>query len=248
MSNNVPGTEYSLGSDTALNVIVEACDRIKLSANASRKRVFVVEVQGGNCGYLATVSGLTVGAASTYIPESGITLEQLQQDIAHLKKRYTFEDQSGIPNEGRLILRAENTKPDVYNTETVSGIIRAEGGGLFDSRTAVLGHLQQGDVPSPLDRIRATRLAYQSIDWIQKVSQEIKAHPEPSRDRAASIYTSSPQHSCVIGITGAEIEITPVQILQEEADMASRRAKNQWWYHLGVLNRMLAKRDVSSKL
>jgi 6-phosphofructokinase len=50
VSNNVPGTEYSVGSDTALNVIVEACDRIKLSANASRKRVFVVEVQGGNCG------------------------------------------------------------------------------------------------------------------------------------------------------------------------------------------------------
>jgi 6-phosphofructokinase len=50
VSNNVPGTETSVGCDTALNVIVEACDRIKLSANASRKRVFVVEVQGGNCG------------------------------------------------------------------------------------------------------------------------------------------------------------------------------------------------------
>lgn len=52
VSNNVPGTEYSVGSDTALNVIVESCDRIKLSANASRNRVFVVEVQGGNCGYV----------------------------------------------------------------------------------------------------------------------------------------------------------------------------------------------------
>lgn len=50
VSNNVPGTDYSVGSDTALNAIVEACDRIKLSANASRKRVFIVEVQGGNCG------------------------------------------------------------------------------------------------------------------------------------------------------------------------------------------------------
>lgn len=50
VSNNVPGTDHSIGSDTALNAVVEACDRIKLSANASRKRVFVVEVQGGNCG------------------------------------------------------------------------------------------------------------------------------------------------------------------------------------------------------
>jgi 6-phosphofructokinase len=50
VSNNVPGTDFSIGSDTALNVIVDACDRIKISANASKKRVFVVEVQGGNCG------------------------------------------------------------------------------------------------------------------------------------------------------------------------------------------------------
>ena len=50
VSNNIPGTDFSIGSDTALNAIIEACDRIKLSANASRKRVFVVEVQGGSCG------------------------------------------------------------------------------------------------------------------------------------------------------------------------------------------------------
>jgi len=50
VSNNVPGTDFSIGSDTALNAIVSACDNIKLSAAASRKRVFVVEVQGGNCG------------------------------------------------------------------------------------------------------------------------------------------------------------------------------------------------------
>ncbi|RKO83802.1 6-phosphofructokinase subunit alpha, partial [Blyttiomyces helicus] len=52
VSNNVPGTDYSIGCDTALNAIVDSCDRIKLSANASRNRVFVVEVQGGNCGYV----------------------------------------------------------------------------------------------------------------------------------------------------------------------------------------------------
>jgi 6-phosphofructokinase 1 len=50
ISNNVPGTDFSIGSDTALNAIVESCDRIKVSATASQKRVFVVEVQGGNCG------------------------------------------------------------------------------------------------------------------------------------------------------------------------------------------------------
>ena len=60
ISNNVPMTEFSLGSDTSLNALVDACDAIKQSASASRNRVFVVEVQGGKCGYLATMGALAV--------------------------------------------------------------------------------------------------------------------------------------------------------------------------------------------
>lgn len=60
ISNNVPMTEYSLGSDTSLNALVDACDAIKQSASASRDRVFVVETQGGNCGYIATMGALAV--------------------------------------------------------------------------------------------------------------------------------------------------------------------------------------------
>jgi 6-phosphofructokinase 1 len=60
ISNNVPATEYALGSDTSLNALVAACDAIKQSAAASRNRVFIVETQGGNCGYLATMGALAV--------------------------------------------------------------------------------------------------------------------------------------------------------------------------------------------
>ena len=60
VSNNVPGTDYSLGTDTALNAIVEACDRVKQSATSVRRRVFVVEVHGGRCGYLATMAAVAV--------------------------------------------------------------------------------------------------------------------------------------------------------------------------------------------
>lgn len=60
ISNNVPVTEFSIGSDTSLNALVDACDAIKQSASASRNRVFVVETQGGMCGYLATMGGLAV--------------------------------------------------------------------------------------------------------------------------------------------------------------------------------------------
>ncbi|RUP48864.1 6-phosphofructokinase, partial [Jimgerdemannia flammicorona] len=74
ISNNVPGTDFSLGSDTSLNAIVEACDTIVQSASASRRRVFVIEVQGGKTGYLAVMAGLATGATTVYIPEIGIML------------------------------------------------------------------------------------------------------------------------------------------------------------------------------
>ena len=60
ISNNVPMTDFSLGSDTSLNALVDACDAIKQSASASRNRVFVVETQGGKCGYIATMGALAV--------------------------------------------------------------------------------------------------------------------------------------------------------------------------------------------
>ncbi|KAG5455937.1 MAG: phosphofructokinase domain-containing protein, partial [Olpidium bornovanus] len=206
VSNNVPGTEYSVGSDTALNAIVESCDRIKQSATASRRRVFVVETQGGRCGYLATLAGLAVcspvdvfffskisnqaGATSIYIPEEGLSLRRLQNDIAHLVKRYSTEPPGN--SEGRIILRCENTS-HTYTTEIVTNIIKEEGRGLFDARTAVLGHTQQGGTPSPLDRVRAARLAVRSVNWIEQQiwgNKVEKSRPEV-HTRRGSVYLRS---------------------------------------------------------
>jgi 6-phosphofructokinase 1 len=118
ISNNVPLTDYSLGSDTSLNALVDACDAIKQSASASRNRVFVVETQGGKCGYLATVGALAVslpfyflfvtdvfqtGAVIVYTPEHGITLDTLRNDVKFLKKRYRLDVQGR--SEGRLVIR-----------------------------------------------------------------------------------------------------------------------------------------------
>ena len=69
LSNNVPMTDFSLGSDTSLNALVEACDAIKQSASASRNRVFVVETQGGMSGYIATLGALAVSPCPTVIVE-----------------------------------------------------------------------------------------------------------------------------------------------------------------------------------
>lgn len=103
ISNNVPLTEFSLGSDTSLNALVDACDAIKQSASASRNRVFVVETQGGKCGYLATMGALAVGACIVYTPETGINLDMLRNDVKFLKKRYNLDEKGKA--EGRLVLR-----------------------------------------------------------------------------------------------------------------------------------------------
>ncbi|KAJ1927826.1 6-phosphofructokinase, alpha subunit [Tieghemiomyces parasiticus] len=180
ISNNVPGTDHSLGADTSLNALVEACDRIKQSASASRRRVFVVETQGGNCGYLATVGGLITGATTSYIPERGVHLEDIQRDVRHLRYRFAESNNSGL---GCIVLRNEKCST-TYTTQVLSDILHEESQGLFDSKTTVLGHLLQGGTPSPLDRYRATRLAVRCVQWAEKLAWA-------SLDRAAEAQKSS---------------------------------------------------------
>jgi 6-phosphofructokinase len=106
-SNNVPGTEVSLGCDTALNTVVEAIDRLVQSAGSSRsfvpspctlcvplsvsnctRRVFVVETMGGHCGYLATLGALAGGADDVLTHEEGVSIADLQADITHLRWKF----------------------------------------------------------------------------------------------------------------------------------------------------------------
>ncbi|CAG8566123.1 14621_t:CDS:10, partial [Acaulospora colombiana] len=214
ISNNVPGTDFSLGSDTSLNAIVDSCDAIKQSASASRRRVFVVEVHGGHCGYLAVLSGLAVGATSTYIPEEGISLKTLQADVNHLRRRYG--DDKKFTSSGRLILRNECVS-ETYTTDVIANIIETEGKGLFDSRTSVLGHIQQGGAASPLDRIRAIRLAV------------------------------NPESASVIGIIGATVVFSSVVDLAKETDKKKRKSKRAWWIHLKGLVDLLSKWGYSEQ-
>lgn len=99
-SIQVPGTEYSIGSDTCLNALVDYCDAIRQSASASRRRVFVVETQGGRSGYIATMTGLAVGALAVYTPEEGIDLQMLSRDIQHLRE--SFAADKGQTRAGKL--------------------------------------------------------------------------------------------------------------------------------------------------
>lgn len=229
ISNNVPGTEYSLGSDTCLNELVNYCDKIKQSASATRRRVFVIETQGGRSGYVATLAGLDVGASAVYIPEEGISLEMLNSDVRHLKE--VFRKDKGQSRAGRLILVNEKASK-VYNAKLIADIIREEAHDRFESRESIPGHVQQGGVPSPMDRCRAVRLAIKCIQHLETFG--CNAHNHVKYD---------PMSTVVIGIQGSEVVFTPMELLEEtDTDWPNRRPKTAHWMGLSEVVNILGGR------
>jgi 6-phosphofructokinase 1 len=206
IDNNLPGTDLSIGADTALNSIVTNVDKIKQSAVASR-RCFVVEVMGRDSGYLALLGGLATGAEKAYIPEFDITLEELQGDVANLI--------AGFKAGKRLGLMIRNEKAGGrYDSRFMSTLFEQEGAGLFDVRQAILGHIQQGGNPSPFDRIQATRLASQCIEFL-----------------LAEINQPAPA-AAMVGLKGGEIEFTSIYDFPRLVEPGFQRAKDQWWLRL----------------
>jgi 6-phosphofructokinase 1 len=214
INNNLPGSELSIGADTALNSIVEVVDKIKQSAVATR-RCFVVEVMGRSCGYLALMSSLASGAERVYLPEEGIALRDLEADLAHLIEGFGHGKRLG------LVIRNEHASA-IYTTEFISALFEEEGKQLFEVRQAILGHLQQGGDPSPFDRIQATRLAARCIDYL-----------------SAEAGQTSPGGG-FIGLQAGQIQFSSLEDLPRMADEAHQRPKAQWWMDLRPIARVLA--------
>ncbi len=214
IDNDLPGAELCIGADTALNSIVDAVDKIKQSAVATR-RVFVVEVMGNNCGYLALMSALAAGAERVYLPEEGIDLNDLRADIDLLVTGFRQGKKLGV------VLRSELANR-TYSTPLISALFEEEGGDAFDVRHSILGHIQQGGNPTPFDRIQATRFAAKSIAFIE--------------EQAGS---SEPRSACV-GMVNGRYRFTYLEELPRQIDRQNQRPKEQWWLSLRPIARMLA--------
>jgi 6-phosphofructokinase 1 len=214
IDNNLPGSDLSIGADTALNNIVNAVDKIKESAVAQH-RAFIVEVMGRHCGYLAFMSGLATGAEQVYLNEEGVSLHNLQIDLEKLI--------SGVEKGKRLglMIRNELAHP-VYTTDFMRALFEVEGGSLFDVRQAILGHQQQGGTPSPFDRILATRLATKCMDYL------IDKGLTNSMD------------SAFIGLHGKELKFHPLEDFLRLSDEIHQRPKEQWWLSLRPILNTLA--------
>jgi 6-phosphofructokinase 1 len=219
VSNNVPGTEYSIGSDTCLNTLIQFCDAIRQSASSSRRRVFVIETQGGRSGYLATMAGLSVGAAAVYIPEEGINIHMLARDIEFLREN--FKNDQGASRAGKIILRNERAS-ETYTTQVIADMIKEEARGRFESRAAVPGHYQQGGKPSPMDRIRALRMAIKCMEKIESFIGKSKEEIDADQSSAA-----------VIGIQGSEVVFSNMGgetgLEATATDWEDRRPLDEFW-------------------
>ncbi|CAF0910722.1 unnamed protein product [Adineta ricciae] len=230
IANNVPGTEFSIGADTALNEIVKICDKIKQSAQGSKRRIFVIETMGGYCGYLATMAGLASGADQAYIYEEPFTVKDLIEDVDHLRRKMEGHLKRG------LLLRNERAN-EHYTTEFITKLLQEEGKGIFSARCNVLGHMQQGGLPSPFDRAFATKLGCKAVTYAVSLI-------EKSATQDGKVFCKTPESAVVLGLIKRQNEFTPVEALKLKTDTEHRMPLEQWWLKLRPLLRILAKHET----
>ncbi|XP_077364549.1 ATP-dependent 6-phosphofructokinase, platelet type isoform X2 [Festucalex cinctus] len=230
VSNNIPGSDLSIGADTALDAITTTCDRIKQSASGTKRRVFIIETMGGYCGYLATVAGLAAGADAAYIYEEPFDIRDLQANVEHLTEKMKTSIQRG------LVLRNENSN-DNYTTDFIYQLYTEEGKGVFDCRKNVLGHMQQGGAPSPFDRNFGTKISAKAMQWVTKKLVETF--------RQGRVFANTEDSCCLLGMRRRALIFQPVVQLKGETDFVHRIPKEQWWLKLRPLMKILAKYKTS---
>ncbi|XP_043786869.1 ATP-dependent 6-phosphofructokinase isoform X4 [Apis laboriosa] len=229
ISNNVPGTEFSLGCDTALNEITEICDRIRQSAQGTKRRVFIIETMGGYCGYLATLAGLAGGADAAYIFEEKFNIKDLNQDVIAMAAKMSEGVQRG------LILRNENANLN-YSTDFMQRLFSEEGKGLFSCRMNIIGHMQQGGSPTPFDRNLGTKMGSKAVEWF---SEQLKKNT----DANGKVTAMDADSAVMIGIVRQHYKFTPFAELLEMTDFEHRIPTYQWWMKLRPLLKVLAKHE-----
>jgi len=146
IDNDLYGSDITIGVDTALNIALEAIDRLKVTAS-SHHRAFVIEVMGRDCGYVALMTGIAGGAEAISIPEVETDPEAIAQEI---RKAY----ERGKPH--ALVVAAEGAR---YNAQGLADYFKDQRERLgFELRVTILGHVQRGGSPTFFDRMLATRL------------------------------------------------------------------------------------------
>ncbi|MBA22170.1 MAG: 6-phosphofructokinase [Flavobacteriales bacterium] len=154
IDNDIFGTRYTLGYDTAINTVVEAIDKIRDTAS-SHNRLFFVEVMGRDAGHIALNSGIGAGAEEILIPEENLGLERL---LESLKK----SEKSGKSSSIVVIAEGDKTGKNVF--EIASYVEKNLP--YYEVRVSVLGHMQRGGTPSCFDRVLASRMGVCAVETL----------------------------------------------------------------------------------
>jgi 6-phosphofructokinase 1 len=156
IDNDLYGSDITIGVDTALNIALEAIDRLKVTA-LSHERAFLIEVMGRGCGYLALMAGIAGGAEAIVIPEVETNPEVLAGEIRSAYERGQAH---------ALVVVAEGAR---YNAAALADFFKEHHERLgFDLRVTTLGHVQRGGAPSAYDRLLATRFAAQAVEHLTR--------------------------------------------------------------------------------
>lgn len=156
IDNDLCGTEMTIGVDTALNIALEAIDRLKVTAS-SHQRAFLLEVMGRKCGYLALMAGIAGGAEYILIPEVKTDPEEVAESL-----RLAYEHGKAHA----IIVVAEGAD---YNAEALTAFFEKHRERLgFKIRATILGHVQRGGSPGAFDRILASRFGNGAIETIDR--------------------------------------------------------------------------------
>jgi len=150
IDNDIPGTEVTIGFDTALNTVIEAIDKIRDTAS-SHERTFIIEVMGRNAGDLALLAGLAGGAETIIIPED-------KYNISDVVDRLKRGSERGKKHS--IIVVAEGVSSGIEFSEKLKKEIDIE------TRVSVLGHIQRGGSPTAQDRVLASRLGARAVELL----------------------------------------------------------------------------------
>lgn len=153
IDNDIPGTDYTIGYDTATNTAVEAIDKIRDTA-LSHNRLFFIEVMGRNSGYIAINSGIAGGAVSIIIPEVETTIDELVDKL----------NEGGKANKkSSLVVVAEGGK--LGSAIEIADKVKAQTS-YFDTKVTILGHLQRGGAPTYFDRVLASKMGIAAVEGL----------------------------------------------------------------------------------
>jgi 6-phosphofructokinase 1 len=156
IDNDLYGSDITIGADTALNIALEAIDRLKVTGS-SHQRAFLIEVMGRKCGYLALMAAIAGGAEAVLIPEVETSPEAVAEDIRTAYERGKAH---------AIVVVAEGAQ---YNAEALAHYFSNHRERLgYELRTTILGHVQRGGAPIASDRLLATRLGVAAVEHLAR--------------------------------------------------------------------------------